>query len=76
MGDNDDTQRRILVDILKNPSVEAKELPFSLLVDITANFSAGRELGRGTYGTVYKVFFFFCEEGVIFFIYPNEGIYS
>jgi hypothetical protein len=67
MGDNDDTQRRILVDILEDPSVEAKELPFSLLVDITEKFSAGLKLGNGNFGTVYKVFFFFCEEGVISF---------
>jgi hypothetical protein len=65
---NDDTQRRILVDILKDPRVEAKELPFSLLVDITANFSVQRELGRGGFGVVYKVLFsFFCEEGVVSF---------
>ena len=33
------------------------ELPLQYLKDITDNFSSDREIGRGGFGVVYKVYF-------------------
>ena len=40
---------------LLNESVDPVDLPFSLLMSITENFSDTREIGRGGFGAVYKV---------------------
>jgi hypothetical protein len=41
--------------IVGDPTAKAKRLSFSLLRDITNDFSEGREVGRGGFGVVYKV---------------------
>ncbi|XP_044321296.1 rhodopsin kinase GRK7 isoform X4 [Triticum aestivum] len=55
MGDID-SLRNTLVNILLDPTVEAKQLPLSLFENITDNFSDERVVGRGGFGTVYKGF--------------------
>jgi hypothetical protein len=54
MGDPGSKQNALL-DILLNPSAEAEELSFSLLENITENFSDELIIGRGGFGAVYKV---------------------
>ncbi|TKW27441.1 hypothetical protein SEVIR_3G257000v4 [Setaria viridis] len=48
------TKRDVLELMLLDESVEPTDLPLSLLEDITNNFSADKEIGRGGFAVVYK----------------------
>lgn len=49
------TKYHDLVEIMKDERDNPCNLPLQYLQDITNNFSEDRELGRGSFGVVYKV---------------------
>lgn len=49
------TKYHDLVEIMKDERENPCNLPLQYLQDITNNFSEERELGRGSFGVVYKV---------------------
>jgi hypothetical protein len=49
------TARSDLEQLLVDETAEPKALPLSLLEDITGDFSADQEIGRGGFAVVYKV---------------------
>jgi hypothetical protein len=55
MAEEEECKRLHLEKALLDESVEPTELPFSLLKEITGNFSKRELLGEGGFGYVYKV---------------------
>ncbi|XP_037439050.1 disease resistance protein RGA5-like isoform X2 [Triticum dicoccoides] len=53
-GEQDGNELVALEKALLDQSVYTANLPFSLLNDITGNFSDAREIGRGGFGVVYR----------------------
>lgn len=48
--------RNDLEHMLDDETAEPKDLPLSLLEDITCGFSSDLEIGRGGFAVVYKVY--------------------
>jgi hypothetical protein len=50
--------RRYLEHMLVDETAEPKDMPVSLLEEITDGFSVDREIGRGGFAVVYKVYIY------------------